>query len=371
MAKGDKNKVEGQIQTQGNQTQTGLDQTRQNTLNPEHGDIWANYQNAANQGQQDYGNIMKGYQDFAGQNQQKANQASVTNANYTRSPEMNSAMGTFKEFSDTGGYTPQQIQELRARGVSPIRSTFASAMQNLNRQKALQGGYSPNMTAAIARMQGALGSQLAEQTTNVNAGIAENQNKNRLSGASGLGGLSQSDSELATRVALANAGAANQASMFNAGQANQTGQFNAGLGLEGLAGQRSLYGTSPAAAATFGNQVLDSSGQLLNAQGQQGQLGSNIVNQQTNAAQIPSNFDTTLGRIGRIAQIGGAAASPFMGGAGGFLGPGGGPQTTGGNPAMNLVGPQMNSTDAAYLRQNSPQLQNTGGFMNPGLMRAF
>lgn len=356
MAKGDKKKVQNQIQTQGNQTQTGLDQIRQNTLNPEHAQMWENYQQAANRAGQDYGDIMQGYKDFAGQNQQKTNLANVTNASYNRSPEMSHAMGTFGEFADTGGYTPQQIQELRARGVSPIRSTFASGMQNLQRQKALQGGYSPNMTAAIARMQGGLGSQLAEQTSNVNAGIAEAQNRNRLSGATGLGGLSSTDAELATRVALQNAGAANQASMFNAGQQNQMGQFNAGLGLEGLNGQRSMYGTSPGAAATFGNQVLDSSGQLLNAQGQQGQLGNQIVGQYQNAAQLPSNFETALGRVGRIAQIGGAIAQPFMGGAGGFLGPGGGAQTTGGNPAMTMIGPQMNSTDPAYLQRMSPQL---------------
>lgn len=322
MAKGDKRKVENQIQTQGNTTQTGLNQVRTNTLQPEHGEMFQNYQNAANQQKQDYGNIMGQYQGVA--NNPSAinfNPVNAAKASYTRSPEMAHAMGTYGEFANTGGYSNQNIQDLRARGISPIRSVYANAVQNLDRQRALQGGYSPNYTASVAKMSGELGRNLADQTTNVNAGLAEAINRGRLSGASGLGGLATSDSDFANRTSLANANAQNQVGMFNSQNAMQGQQANAARQLQGIQGQQSLYGTSPAAAATFGNQVLDSSGQLLNAQDQQGQLGSNIVNQQTQAAQLPSNFDTALGRAGKIGQIGSQVISPFLGG-GSFADPG-------------------------------------------------
>lgn len=324
MAKGDKKKVETQIQTQGDRSQTGLDQVRGNTLNPEHSQMWSNYQGAVNQGNKDYGNIMQGYQDFANKGPAvNFSPVDTATANYTRSPEMNAAMGTFKEFADTGGYNDQQISDLRARGVSPLRSVYANAVQGLQRQRSLQGGYSPNYTAAVSKMSGQLGSQLADQTTNINAGLAEAVNRGRLSGAQGLGSLSSQDAELGTRTALANAASKNQVGMFNSSQGANAQQMNAGLSLEGLAGQRSLYGTSPAAAATFGNQVLDSSGQLLNAQGQQSQLGNQVVNQQTQAAQLPSNFDTALGRAGRIAQIGSSVMNPMLAARNGLGTPGG------------------------------------------------
>lgn len=95
-------------------------------------------------------------------------------------------MSGFRNFANTGGFSPEDIAQLRARSISPIRSVYSSAQRDLNRQRSLQGGYMPNYAPALARMAREQSMSQAEATTNANAGIAEMVAQNRLSGLQGM-----------------------------------------------------------------------------------------------------------------------------------------------------------------------------------------
>jgi hypothetical protein len=159
------------------------------------------YNTAVEQQAKDYDNIMSGYKGF----------------------NSSAPMQNFSELAATGGYSEQGKQDLRERGVSPIRSIYANANRDVDRQKALQGGYSPNYTAAKTKLARDLSQDIGDRVTSVNAGIAQNVASNRVGLAPGL--ASQSFAP--------------------------------------LSGQASLYGTTPALANTFGNQAMNSA-QLQN-----------------------------------------------------------------------------------------------------------
>lgn len=60
--------------------------------------------------------------------------------------------GVFDEFAQTGGYTPQAIQDIRSRSISPIAAQYAADKRNMESMNAVQGGYSPNYAASMARL---------------------------------------------------------------------------------------------------------------------------------------------------------------------------------------------------------------------------
>lgn len=159
------------------------------------------YNTAVDQQAQDYSRIMQGYQ------------------NLSSSP----AYQNLADLSSTGGYSEADKADLRARGVSPIRSVYASANRDVDRQKALQGGYSPNYNAVKAKMAREMSDTISNQTQNVNADIASRVAQNKI-------GLAPT-------------------------YANMTA--------EPLKAQQSLYGTTPALSNLFGNQALNAA-QLQN-----------------------------------------------------------------------------------------------------------
>ena len=92
----------------------------------------------------------------------------------------------YRDFAKTGGFTPQALSAIRARAVSPVRAVYANAMQNVQRQRALQGGYSPGMGALQARMAREKGQETADAATNAEAGISEQVQRGRLAGLAGM-----------------------------------------------------------------------------------------------------------------------------------------------------------------------------------------
>ena len=287
----------------------------------------------------------------------------------TASDPYNSYKG-FQEFSNTGGYTPQNLADMRARGVAPLRAAYANAARNVGQQRSLQGGYSPNAIAAQIKMAREQGQGMADAAQNVEAGIAQGVQQGRLSGLQGMGNIEQArqnaqmqadlfnaeQSNLGQKfdigneldVSKFNAGEGNQVGMFNAGQGNQVGQFNADLGLKGqiynadaytqaqarnnaaaeaagarnaamsaqnvqdrlaaLSGARSMYGTTPGMAGMFGDQALS-------AVGQGGTFGMNMIGAQQNAANVPGQYEQTAGRVGDMMNLFGRGtdmASQFL-----------------------------------------------------------
>lgn len=98
----------------------------------------------------------------------------------------NPAQAGFAEFARTGGFSPTDLANIRARAVSPVRAVYANAMQNVNRQRALQGGYSPGYNVMQGRLARQQSSGISDAATNAEAGIAEMVQKGKLAGLQGL-----------------------------------------------------------------------------------------------------------------------------------------------------------------------------------------
>jgi hypothetical protein len=245
----------------------------------------SNFAAGASQQASDYDTIMKQYGDFvrnALQNPVTSTNVGTTNvtpqtANYSQSPDVTASLAGLKDLSATGGYTPQGIADIRARDIAPTRGIYAQGQQELQRNRALSGGYSPNFDATQASMARDESNQIAGIDTAANAGIAQNVAANRLAAASPYAAASSTANAAQTQNNEFNANAVNATNEANAGRSLQAGTGNAdrnltaqfqnrGNILQGIQGQTNLYGTTPALTNTFGNQVMQA-GQL--GQGQQ------------------------------------------------------------------------------------------------------
>jgi hypothetical protein len=268
MAKGDKKRAE--------QDYSGL----KSNLDLANDQFTQNYQTGVAKNLQSYDDIMSSYKGFLPGGGGRSSSA---------------ARGTFSDLAG-GGFSPQQIQDLRARAIAPTRSIYASARNEVDRNRALGGGFSPNHNAALAKMAREQSYNISDINTNANASIAEMQNRNRLAGASGLAGLDAQDDQLslATMNAMGN-----------------------------------LYGTTPGLASTFGNQLLSSEDNLLRNQSlRQGMsdIPSNFSQGMGNASQIMGLTSKgvsslaglggkakTAATIGKLAGIGGGSAAGLAG----------------------------------------------------------
>ena len=219
----------------------------------------------------------------------------------------------YQDFSKTGGYSPADIANMRARGTAPVRAAYANAEREVGRQRSLQGGYSPNafaLQARMAREQGQLG---ADAMTNVEAGLAEARNTGRLKGLEGMTDVekqrlaadldvSKFNANAKMSAASSNAGARNAAAAGSAANALASSAASRADQFRALQGMTSLYGTNPGMAETFGNQ-------LLSATGQSGTFGNNQVNATYNANQLPGKFEQTTSRIKDIGDLVGRGAN--------------------------------------------------------------
>lgn len=330
MAKGDKNKVQNAANYAQGNTAANVGNLRNDTLIPQNQTMWNNYQNATQGQQGDYQNIMNQYQ-TAGGNVPTPTAAPNVNvarvnpaiANYQRSNELNNTMQGYGEMAKTGGFSDQAQADIRERGISPIRSTYANAMSNINRQRALQGGYAPNAIAATEKMTRTLPGQLADATTNVNAQLAQMVQQGKLAGLGGMATTSMADNQMMNQMMSQNAerqqaaGTSNQNMEMQVAQLKQQGHsdFEARQlaanqqKLAAAGGQASLYSSTPGMASMFGNQVLEGTNQRLSGEQLAAGANQNAVQNQLGAANVPSNFDTGLGRIGKIGKMVGDVAT--------------------------------------------------------------
>jgi hypothetical protein len=199
----------------------------------------------------------KNYSDISNQIQNQIGQSVFNNPNVSNAiSTLTGAVGQAQDFSQTGGFSPQDVSDLRARAISPIRSIYMNAQNDINRQRNLQGGYSPNYTAATAQMARDLSSTISDQTTNANAQLAQMVQQGKLAG---LGQLLAGSGNLASTTGSLASGDLSRA-------------------LQGTGQLTSLFGTSPGMLSTLGNQTLqaqslaDQSQRFIDQLNQQGQL---------------------------------------------------------------------------------------------------
>lgn len=273
----------------------------------------------------------------------------------------------FQEFGQTGGYSPQDISNMRARSIAPIRAAYGNAQRAIGQQRSLQGGYSPNAIAAQVKMAREQGQSMADASTNVEAGLADARQRGRLSGYQGMAGIEgerlaaqmqgdifnagqanegqKFDISNETNTSQFNAGQGNQVGMFNAGQGNNMGQFNANLNYQGqvynadaqaraqaqnnasaeaaasrsaaansddmrnrlaaLNGMSNLYGTTPGMSQLFGNQAT-------NIVGQGGNQGLNLMQEERLGQQLPGQWDQTMNRARDVGGMVSQYATPLL-----------------------------------------------------------
>jgi len=281
------------------------------------------YNQAVERQTQDYGNIMSAYENF------RKNLGGPTRFNFERVRAerpaelgeaygyLREAMPGYREFAETGGYSPTDIQELRARGISPIRAAYGNTMMQLDRARALGGDAgAPNYIAALSRAQRELPEQLAEAMTGVNAQLAQDIRQGRLAGLAGItnvgstmGSLSSQEAARMLQAALANQSADLQAQQL----AEQSLQNLRATELAALGGQSSLYGTTPGMAATFGNQALDAWRTRAGMEQARNQFGLGLLDAQLRGYGTPPGSEpwwkTALGVAGTVAPYAAIAFS--------------------------------------------------------------
>lgn len=223
---------------------------------------------------EDYDEIMQGYRNIlqTPTQLQQMQYSPLTPQRITpqTSPEATRALGMASEFARTGGFSGKDISNIRERGISPIRSVYANAMRNIDRQRRLSGGYSPNYNAVTAKMARELSSTLADKTTDVNAQLAQMIAGNKASGISAYLPAASRERDILNQIESENVGAFNRASEMNREQEMRVAEFNRMQQAQeqerqqrALQGMQSLYGTTPALASTFGNQALQSNAQRM------------------------------------------------------------------------------------------------------------
>lgn len=175
---------------------------------------------------------------------------------YSSSPENKRAMAMLEDYAKTGGYSEADQNNIRARGVAPIRSVYAQAQEGLNRQSALQGGYSPNKTAASSKMTRELADRIAGQTTNINADLAEKINAGKLQMAPQFAQFAGRENELINEILGRNVGNRNEASQFNRGMQSKVFQGNRSNRNDIMSQIQALFGTNADMTNTFTNQIM-------------------------------------------------------------------------------------------------------------------
>lgn len=151
MARGDPNRVQNLIGYQGGMAQNQLGNLREELI-PQNQNFW---------------NLFL---------------KSVGNDDVTRA----NVESRFNNFADTGGYSGQDLNNIRSRSLSPIRSIYSRANQEVDRGRALQGGYSPGFNVLKSRMAREQSSAISDQVGNTEAGIAQMVNEGKRFGTSGL-----------------------------------------------------------------------------------------------------------------------------------------------------------------------------------------
>lgn len=274
--------MQNQVDSQGGLAQNHLNNLRDNLTRQNQG-LENRFNVAADRGNADYDQLMNN------------GMSMVNNAVY--GPTHNfGAYGGYQDFANTGGFSPTDIQSIRARSAAPMRATYANAMADVDRQKALQGGYGPNAIAAKAKMARELSYGLGDQANNTEAMIAEAIHSGKLAG---LGGMTNID---------------------NAILGNETQR--AGLGIQGMNALTNLYGQAPGMANMYGNQLLNSGNQQLQVGSLQNDIMKSIFEGQNNISNTTGNFQSAMGNVGSAVGLASDVAGLFGGGIGGTRLPG-------------------------------------------------
>lgn len=243
------------------------------------------------------------------------------------------ANGTFQKFIDTGGFSQDDIQNLRARSISPLLSTFSNANNEIARTRSLQGGYSPNTTAALAANARNLGYGAADASTNVEAGLADSIRSGKEWGAQGMSAAGTNIADLTQRGKVSGATGLAQTALAEQSAQKSIMDLDAEMKKSGAAGlsdqEKASLAAELTAAGGKGNlaslaagQANQATGSMLHNADEQQSANLGLTQDQMNSFNIPNGFQNAMGNVnsvlGTAGNIAGAASGGF-GGFGGFL----------------------------------------------------
>jgi hypothetical protein len=227
----------------------------------------------------------------------------------------------YGDLADTGGYSGQDIQRVRAQAARSAPSLYGALrdQQNLNQTK--MGGANAGAGAIDFKSARQAAQQSANDRLGANIGLSESIRSGKLSG---LGGLTGIDTTMGDQ-SLAKAGQENQ---FNIGKAgigsNVEGQI-ANMQQQGkqfgLSGLQGLYGQDYAPQRGFENQWLNAIGAQSGAN--QGATGLSLQNDEVNRSKAMENIIGITGAVaggmtgmgGIMNAVGGLAGKAAGGGA--------------------------------------------------------
>jgi hypothetical protein len=270
-------------------------------------DIMNNYRDIASGGAGSYGDIAGGGGGGGGGGM-SAYTVSPGRAGYS---DPFKSYGGYEEFSRTGGFSGDDIANMRARGVSPVRAAYANAEREVGRQRSLQGGYAPNAIAAQVKMAREQGQGMADAMQGVEAGLAQQRQQGRLAGLGGMSNIEGQRLSADVDVSKFNTGLDYQGQVYNADSAARAAAANMSAGesaanralqargadmddrFRALGGMTNLYGTTPGMSQMFGNQ-------LLQGVGLGGQFGQGVMSNSINAERQPGQWEQTAGRANDV-----------------------------------------------------------------------
>lgn len=220
---------------------------------------------------------------------------------YSQSPELTNAIAMIKQLAESGGYSEDDKSELRARGVSPIRSVYANAQQGLDRSKSLQGGYSPGHTAATSKLARELSDRIAGQTTNVNADIADKVAQGKMAMAPQLGNITSRVNDAINEISGRNVASGNEAGMFNTKMDFDVNQANRGNQNTLMGMIQQLFGTGVDIAGRDADRNVNIAG--LRQRGTENRNQFNMQNRELNQRGVESRNRNTLDLSGQRNQF--------------------------------------------------------------------
>lgn len=182
---------------------------------------------------------------------------------YQSTPEYQAAIANLSGLSRTGGFSAEDIANIRERAISPIRAVYANAKRNVDRSKRLQGGYSPNYTAATAKMARESSSLMSDASTDANAEIAGRVAANKIATAGPLASLTAGEQANRNDFALRRSAFDRENALTKANFDEKMFEFPIQSKLSALSGMTGLYGTTPARSALMGNMATNTA-QLQN-----------------------------------------------------------------------------------------------------------
>ena len=355
MAKGDHDRAESALKTQGSQMQNTQNQTAGRLQNTQ-GQMSGNYNQAAGANLTTYDDIMGKYNSLYGDpygngGAGPAGAGGGGGGGYTSSTQgiysdlanngggygwdgmfrgaMGDAISGYGEFAQNGGFNDQAIQDLRARAIAPTRAVYQNAQNDLNRSRSLTGG-GANFAAAQSKLNRDLAYGIGDMNVNANAGIAEMQQKGRLAGLQGLSSTGAAGQGLSTNIdqlnfqgkalglqGLDTIDARNAAAASAAGSradASASDLLRARMGI--LGGMQDMYTANPALLNVTGNQLLQADQNLLGGQQSQNQIGMGMINGTQNLNNIPGNFGQVMNNVKDVVGVGSQIAGGLMGGFG-------------------------------------------------------